>query len=279
MRLRKGLVVLAIFSFSVFGYHFYRNGTFEVGLKPIHSQAAILIDTTGKTIASKQKNKKIKPASLAKIMTAIITLEKTDNIYNIATVDTDKVIQLQNSGASMAGFQPGDQVTVRELLYGLILPSGADAAVSLAKHVSGSEETFVEEMNQKAKELGMNRTHFTNSYGLDDKEQYTTVADLALLTNYALKNGDFRAIFTSKFFQDDQFVFYSTVFEKFGEISLRNGELLGGKTGYTEDAGLCLASLAVIDGQEYILVSVGAKGNHDTEQFNMTDAKMIYQSL
>lgn len=279
MKLRKGLVALAIISLSLFGYHFYQNGTFEVGLNPIHSQSAILIDTNGKTIASKRKNKKIKPASLTKIMTAIVALEKTDNINTVVAVDTEGINQLKSFDASMAGFKPNSEVTIRELLYGLMLPSGADAAVSLSKAISGNEELFVKEMNNKAKELGMTHTQFTNSYGLDDEDQYTTVADLALLTNYALKDGDFRAIFTSKYFQDERFVFYSTVFEKFGEPSLKNGELLGGKTGYTEKAGLCLVSLASIDGQEYVLVSVGAKGDHDTEQFNMTDARTIYNSL
>lgn len=265
--------------FMGFSYLFYQKGTFKVGLKPIYSESAILLDTNGKTVASKRKNKKIKPASLAKMMTAIIVLEKTQDISNVVTVDTETVNKLQLSGASMAGFKPGSQVTIRELLYGLMLPSGADAAVSLANAVSGSEEQFVADMNAKAKELGMKHTHFTNSYGLDDDNQYSTVADLGLLLTYALKDGDFRAIFTSKSFQDDKVVFYSTVFEKFGDTSLKNGQLLGGKTGYTDKAGLCLASLAIVDGKEYILVSVGAKGDHDTEQFNMIDAKTIYNSL
>lgn len=263
----------------IIGGYIYQKGTFKVGLKPIHSQSAILIDTNGKVVASKRKNKKIKPASLAKIMTAIIALEKTENISAMVSVDSEKINQLQLTGASMAGFSPGTQVSIRELLYGLMLPSGADAAVSLSKAVSGNEEQFVNEMNKKAKDLGMTHTNFTNSYGIDDDHQYSTVSDLALLTNYALKDGDFRAIFTSQSFQDDYFTFYSTLFEKFGDVTIRNGQLLGGKTGYTKEAGLCLASLALINGQEYIIVSVGAKGDHDTEQFNMTDAKTIYQSI
>ena len=279
MKIKKISLVILMIGFIGFSYLIYQKGTFKVGLKPIHSESAILIDTNGKTVASKRKNKKIKPASLAKMMTAILVLEKVDTIHKYVTVDNELVSQLQSSGASMAGFKPGSQVTIRELLYGLMLPSGADAAVSLAIAISGSEEQFVADMNAKAKELGMMHTHFTNSYGMDDANQYSTVADLGLLANYALKDGDFRAIFTSKSFQDERFVFYSTVFEKFGDTSLKNGELLGGKTGYTDEAGLCLASLAIVDGKEYILVSVGAKGDHDTEQFNMTDAKTIYNSL
>ena len=129
----------------------------------------------------------------------------------------------------------------------------------------------------------MNNTHFTNATGLHDKNHYTTVKDLATLLGYALKNNTFREIFTSSRHttqptnkHPDGITFYSTLFEKLDEPDIIGGKIIGGKTGYTEEAGLCLASLAKKGGKEYILVTVGARGNHKSEQYNITDALTIY---
>lgn len=277
IRVLIGLLLVGIILFK--GVTFYQTGTFHLKGKRMYSESDILVDETGKTIASKQKNKKIAPASLAKMMTAIIALEKLPDINTTTLVDSQQTNQLLAQDASMAGFTPGSTVTVRQLLYGLMLPSGADAAVSLAMTASGSEEQFVQEMNQKAADLGMTNSHFTNPYGTSDDEQYATVSDLAKLLTYALENGHFRAIFTSPVFQDDSYLFYSSTFNAFGDPQLKNGYLLGGKTGFTDEAGLCLASLAEVRGKEYILITVGADGDHHTEPFHTIDARHIYDSL
>lgn len=249
------------------------------GLTTMYSQTGILVTREGKEVSSKNKNKKIKPASLAKMMTCIVALEKIGDINQTTIVDDEKTEELKAEGASMADFAPNTSATIRELLYGLMLSSGADAAVTLAKTASGTEEAFVEDMNAKAKELDMTNTHFSNSCGLDDEEQYTTAHDLSLLLNYALNDDDFRVLFTTSQFNDGIYTFYSTVFSNFGDTSLDNGQFLGGKTGYTDEAGLCLASLAVINEKEYILITTGAKVDHNTEQYNMTDARNIYNHI
>jgi len=186
----------------------------------------------------------------------------------------------------MAGFQPGEQVRAIDLLYGVMLPSGAECCIGLADQIAGSEQNFVKIMNQKAADLGMDNTHFENAIGLHNENHYTTVKDLAILLSYALQNDTFREIFTSSRHSTPPtnkhprgITFYSTMFEDLSNQNIIGGEILGGKTGYTDEAGLCLASLAKVGKQEYILISAGAKGDHDSEQYNITDALAVYNSI
>ena len=144
----------------------------------------------------------------------------------------------------MAGFLPGEQVCVRDLLYGTLLPSGADAAVTLACRVSGSEEAFVKLMNEKARSLGMTHTHFTNATGLHNDSHVTTLDDLALLLEYALDNGVFYRIFTAHQYQSQPtsmhpqgMMLSSTLFEKMGE----GGESGVDGQGVSKGSGVILA--------------------------------------
>nr|WP_246240459.1 hypothetical protein [Anaerocolumna sedimenticola] len=158
--------------------------------------------------------------------------------------------------------------------------------MTIALQISGTETAFSDLMNQKAEELGMPNTHFCNSTGLHNESHYTTVKDMAVLLNYALQNDVFRSIFTSSRYtvastnkHPDGFTFVSTMFKSMDHMEVEGGEILGGKTGFTSEAGLCLASLANINGKDYILVTAGAKGDHSTEQFNLTDAFSVYGQI
>ena len=253
----------------------------------LNSSNAILIRLTDNTVLmQKNSEEKVYPASLTKIMTAIVAIENLHDLKGEIKL-TDSMFQgLYEANASMAGFQPGERVKAIDLLYGAMLPSGAECCVALADQVAGSERNFVTIMNQKAEELGMDNTHFENATGLHDENHYTTVKDLAALLSYALQNDTFREIFTSSRHtvsptnqHPDRMTFYSTMFEDLDDQSIINGEILGGKTGYTEEAGLCLASLAKEGKQEYILVTAGAKGDHHSEQYNITDAVAVYNSI
>ena len=154
--------------------------------------------------------------------------------------------------------------------------------------MSGSESAFVALMNQKAAELGMKNTHFCNPIGLTETEHYSTAADLAKLLQAALQNETFRTIFTTGHYTSiptaqhpEGVSFASTLLSKLNGSELSDGQdkILGGKTGYTAAAGLCLASLATVQGREYILVTLGAPGSHITEQFNIQDAISVYRKL
>ncbi len=283
---RKALVLLFL-TIAVFGVHYFKNNPMpqnDVGSLKTHSTHAIMLNLQSKKVLfSKSSNQKTYPASLTKIMTCILAIEKLPNLNKHILLPADIFIDLNKQHASMAGFAPNEKAKAIDLLYGTMLPSGAEAATALANEVSGSQEDFVDLMNLKAKDLGMNHTHFANPTGMYDANHYTTVKDLSVLLQYALKNQTFREIFTTERYSTaptninpSGITFTSTLFQNMESPEFDGGEIIGGKTGYTDEAGLCLASLAKKGDSEYILITTGAVGDHQTEQYNITDAKKIY---
>ncbi len=256
-------------------------------LDKLNSSNAILVRLKDHAILmQKNSEEKIYPASLTKMMTAIVAIENLHDLKGEIKLTNSMFKGLYEVGASMAGFQPGEQVRAIDLLYGIMLPSGAECCIGLANKIAGSEKNFVKMMNQKAVDIGLENTHFENTTGLHDDNHYTTVKDLAVLLSYALKNDTFQEIFTSPRHSTpptnkhiDGITFNSTMFEKLNDNNITGGEIVGGKTGFTSEAGLCLASLAKVNKQEYILVTVGAKGDSYSEQFNITDALAVYSSI
>lgn len=228
----------------------------------------------------------IYPASMTKMMTAILAVEAVDDLDVQVTLPPELFAPLRQANASMAGFLPGETVTVKDLLYGTLLPSGAEAAQMLAVYVSGSEEAFVELMNEKARRLGMRHTHFVNVTGLHDDRHVTTLEDMALLMDYALDQDTFKKILTSKTYttaptslHHEGLTLESTIFSRQEASQSEWGVLEGGKTGYTKEAGLCLASLAKIRGQEYILLTAGACGDPTTKPYHIMDAVTVYSHI
>lgn len=231
------------------------------------SEYVYVLDRTNKDELVKKNHKsKAYPASLTKVMTAIVALEHIDDLSAIAPIDTASYKKMVNNNSSMAGFYSKETTTYRDLLYGTILSSGGEAANSLAIHIGGDTDSFVKLMNAKASEIGLKDTHFTNPEGLHDKDQYTTAYDMAKLIDYALDNGHFYAIFTKESFttsstQDhpNGILLRSTVLSKLHGIAQNNFQILGGKSGTTYEAGQCWATLAVKDNKEYISVVMGAE--------------------
>jgi D-alanyl-D-alanine carboxypeptidase (penicillin-binding protein 5/6) len=262
---------------------------FTISISPdkLNSSNAILIRLKDDTVlVQKNSEDKIFPASMTKMMTAIVTIENLPDLNEKIELTRSMFEGLYKANASMAGFQPDEQVRAIDLLYGVMLPSGAECCIALADHIAGSEQSFVKLMNQKAKDLGMKNTHFVNTSGLHNENHYTTVKDLAILLRYALQNDTFREIFTTFRYSTAStnkhpagITLYSTMYKGLSDQNIIGGEFLGGKTGYTDEAGLCLASLAKVDEQEYILITAGAKGDHNSEQYNITDALTVYNSI
>lgn len=254
----------------------------------IKSTNAILIDlTSGEIIAEKSPDERIYPASITKIMTTIIALEHFEDTEVSLEVSNQIFSYLIAQNASVAGFSAGEKVKVIDLLYGVLLPSGADACLTIANAVAGNEQAFAKKMTKKAHEIGAVNTNFVNSTGLHDENHYTTVRDLSKILVYALNNDVFKTIFTTEKYttsptnkHKNGITVTSTTFSAFKRAGITNNYVLGGKTGYTCEAALCLATLGKKNDREYILVTVGASTPNASRGTNhVVDANYIYQNI
>ena len=220
----------------------------------IKSTNAILYNyNLDEVIYEKNSNEKVKIASLTKIMTTTVAIENIDNLNEEVTITYEMLKGLIEENASVVGYRIGDRITYKDLLYGSLLPSGADATRALAISIAGSEEEYVKLMNKKAKELNMNNTIFTNSSGLDTNNQYSTVSDVLILLKYALQNETFKEIYTTFKYKD----LNSTLNKLLNNYNIQNKYIKGAKTGYTDLAGYCLSSYSNDNNIEYLLITTG----------------------
>lgn len=256
----------------------------ELDITGINSSYAVLMQAgSGRVVGDINGETPMYPASMTKIMTTIVAIENLSDLNQEITVTNDMIANLYAQDATQAGFQPGETVQAIDLLYGVMLPSGADCCIALADTIAGSEEGFVELMNQKAEKLGLENTHFCNTTGLHADDHYSTAKDIAELLRYALKNSTFREIIKSPYHSTpgtnvhpDGITFYSTMFKNLSDTTVIDGKIMGGKTGFTSEAGCCLASFAEIDGIEYILVTAGA---YQAGTPHIDDAVKLYNRL
>ena len=256
----------------------------ELDISGINSPYAVLMQVRGgRVIGEINGDQQMYPASMTKIMTTIVAIENLKDLDQEITLTNEMFEGLYEQDATQAGFQPGETVRAIDLLYGVMLPSGAECCIALADTISGSEADFVTLMNEKAAKLGMSGTNFCDTTGLHDANHYSTAKDIAVLLKYALRNDTFREIIESPYhstpatnIHPDGITFYSTMFKNLSDTVVTDGQIMGGKTGYTGEAGHCLASFAEIDGTEYILVTGGASG---TGIPHINDALTVYNRL
>lgn len=244
----------------------------------ISSKNAVLYNMdSGEVIYEKNSDEKVSIASLTKIMTALITLENVENLDERVIIIEKDFEGLIEANAVTAGFTKGEVVTYKDLLYGLLLPSGADAAKALARLVAGSEEKFIEKMNDKVKKMNLKQTNFSTVIGLDDVNNYSTAREVSLIFKEALKNKNFKNILTTKEYttSDGKLKFKSTIQSNAKKYNIDVPYILGGKTGTTTDAGLCLATIAKANNVNYMLVTLGALYDKKAPH-NIEDAKVIY---
>ena len=227
-------------------------------LQKTNSRRYIVYDRISKSmIIGKNEDVKSAMASTTKIMTTIVILEKTD-LDETVTVSA----KAGGTGGSRLGIKRGDKASVRDLLYGLMLRSGNDAAVALAEHVGGSVKGFAELMNEKAAELGLTNTHFVTPHGLDDANHYTTALELAKLTDYAMDNETFAKIVGTKsttIYINNQPRQINNTNELLGVL---NG-VVGVKTGFTNNAGRCLVTETKRNNMDIITIVLGADTKKD----------------
>lgn len=226
----------------------------------LNSDKYILYNLDENTILDKKdENKEASVASLTKIMTTIVAIENIKD-FDKTVIITKEMFKDIAWDVSVAGFKVNDEVTYNDLLYGAILPSGADAVNALALSVSDSYEEFVKLMNKKVNELKLKHTHFSNVTGLYSEENYSSAYDMAQILKYALKNKKFKKIFeTKKYTFTTGKTVKSTIEHYNSRIGLKDiSYITGGKTGYINASGYCLATTAKIDNVNYLLITLNA---------------------
>lgn len=243
----------------------------------------VLNSANGAILFEKAADEKTRPASLTKMMTALVVIEHTKDFQERIVIPHNIYTYLNGSGIAVAGFGDGEDPTVEDLLYGMLYKSGAECCLTLAEKVAGSEAAFVDMMNEKAEEIGMSHTTFGNCVGLDNPACWTTARDLLTLTDYALKNEHFRAIFASYSYPIEPTnqcgrtrVIRNAAIRRFGTD--RAG-VFGGKLGNTTQAQLCLSSVSEIEGQEYICISTHAQRTESHVNPHVEDARTIYREI
>ena len=253
----------------------------------LDATAALLVSPdSGMVLYSKNADQKRYPASTTKIMTALLTLE---NVSNLDETVTSEAVDFENvtADSSNAGILLGEQVTVRDLLYALMLPSANEAAYMLARHVGGSWEQFVDMMNDRAAELGCTGTHFCNPCGLHEEDHYTTACDLYLIAKEAMKDVTFRDIVSTvqhrmaKTNLHEERIIYTTnqlIFSSFQPWSYAN--CLGIKTGHTSQAGNCFVGYAEYGDAKLFSVVLGCSNSskeYPSVAASFTDTKKLCQ--
>lgn len=292
------LILAFLYNFSFFNSYIYANQQIENNIESevnnsnnnnnnnmnleLFCNNGIAMDfETGNVLYNNNANKKIYPASTTKILTCIIAIEKLslDDTYVIS----NNVIQNTPYDSSVMGFKAGELYTIEELLYGLMLPSGNDAALAIAEAVSGSTHNFVLLMNRKLKELGCNNTNFTNPHGYHDDNHYSTAYDMAIIFKYCLKNETFRKIIGT-----NEITVKAANSDK--ELKLKNSNRMqnpnysnyyyeyikGGKTGYTLEARGTFIGYATKDDKTIIAAAFDGSQNINGLQGRFLDTAKLF---
>jgi serine-type D-Ala-D-Ala carboxypeptidase (penicillin-binding protein 5/6) len=269
------LLLAALFMFNMLLY--YKNADF-IKVNAMSASAVTVMDVnSNRVLLAQNEHTQMAMASTTKIMTAIVAIEESDNL--------DEMVQINDGAVGIEGtsiyLRKGEKMPLRELLYGLMLASGNDASMAIGYHIGGGDlQAFVDMMNKKAEELGSKNTHFINTHGLDANGHYTTAYDLALIAAYAQKNADYAQIAGTKKRQ------ITSTPEGHNRFLLNKQRLLksyewcvGGKTGFTDNAGRCSVSAAKKDGLEVVCVVLNAPNMFEDSEQAFNSVFNIYKRV
>ena len=269
------IICLSVFPVSAVDYKFNADTVSdEVYLENLNA---------GAVVYEKNSNKRSYPASTTKIMTFIITAENVSDLENTSVTIKQDIISGLDLESTVMGLSShiGEKVSVKDLLYGLMLPSGNDAALVLADYVGGGISGFVEKMNAKAAELGCKNTHFANPHGLYDTNRYSTAHDMALIAKHAMKIKGFMDICNTVYYTPDGFkTLHNTNYMLDSEAE--GGQYYyqytkGIKTGYLDEAGKCLVTSSDKNGDKYLCVCLGAAFSYaENVNYAMKDSAKLY---
>lgn len=268
--MKKILIMLILFIPSI---------VFALDVPDIHSNKYLIYDLTeDKILHEKGLTDQTSIASLTKIVTTITAIEKNPNLDKKVTI-TNKMLSGIPWDASVAGLKVGDTLSIMDLLYASMLPSGADATQVLAIESSGSVKDFVIEMNELVKKIGATNTNFVNVTGYDVDNHYSTLEDLIKIIKYALENKTFKTIFeTKEYTMSNSKKVYSTIAKYNKDMNLDTSRIIGSKTGFTGNAGICIAATIKSNDHDILIITLGAPyiyGNF----YNLKDALTLTQFI
>lgn len=254
----------------------------------VHAEAALLLDmNTGTVLYSKNEKARMYPASTTKILTAIIALEK-GTLSDVVVAPQEAIEPITNEHSQM-GIKAGEELTLEQLLYGLLVYSANDAANVIAVHIAGSMDAFVQMMNDKATELGAADSHFANAHGFHDDAHYTTASDLALIARYAMKNEKFREIVATKTYRipptnkyDKERMLSNTnhLISKYRVTSLYYSYATGIKTGHTDESGDCLVASATKGDINLLSVLLKCENeDNKSKAYSFTDTTALFDHV
>lgn len=270
---RGGTILKRVITAIIFLVLVASSISYAEGLN-LTAESAILIDMdTGQILYEKNPHLKLHPASTTKIMTGILAIEN-GNLNDVVTVDEETPYVIKGSHIAL---EPGEKLTLKDLLYALLIESANDSALVIAKHIAGTAEEFAKMMNDKAKELGALNTNFVNPHGLTDENHLTTAYDLSLIARYAMKNETFREIVSnytytipptnkkdeSRHLKSHNELLYSSkkIYVDGKMVPIKYEGATGIKTGYTTEAGNCLVASAERNNKRLIAVVLKSTGN------------------
>lgn len=250
---------------SIDGIRYAESGVAPQVMPDVRMKAGVLVSEDGRVLWARNESSRRSIASITKIMTAVVALDSSTPTETVTVPKASGRV-----GESTAFLRPGESLPMLDLLEALLVKSGNDAAVAISRHVAGSEEDFVRMMNEKANELGLKNTHYSNPHGLDEEGNYSTASDLSVLTRYAMRDTTFRSIVSQK---------TATIGSGGRTETVENTNILiqnysganGVKTGWTDDAGYCVIDSASRDGIELYAVVLGT----GTELQRFKDAKEL----
>ncbi len=284
--MKKSIIFLIIFILALMPNLSIRANAdyYNMQMPDLKAESFLLVNTDTETIVfSKNADKQLKCASLVKTATAIVTVENCENLDAVVTVTESSIAPLKNIVSASSDLQAGEQISVRNLMYCMMLENANDAANVLAEYIGGSIDSFVEMMNKKAKELGCKNTNFTNAHGLDEDGEYTSANDMYILTKYAMNNSviaDMAAL--------DSYTVPATNMSESREMSticdiVERGTRYyydyakGFKSGQTDEAKRCASVVATKDAYTYIAIVLGCP-NECTDGCGYPDNTALYEA-
>ncbi len=280
----KKILISLILTLSVIfsGIFALSASAYNINEYEMHHKAGMLISMdTGDVLYEKNADEKIYPASITKLMTALIMVENIPDLENTKIPYTwDAHQRILGTGSVVLNLKVGEEITAKDALAALLIPSCGDVAYAIAEYVGGTTENFVDMMNKKTEELGLSNTHFTNPVGLHDDDLYTTARDIYKIASAAFENEDIKEVISKSRYtvsatnmSDERTIVTSNLLINMNS-NVYYKYAIGGKTGFTDEAGRCLVCLASFGGYNYMSIVLGVENppgvsNHFIDTANM----------